>query len=179
MTPAKFSNQDRQFVIKGIERCYNIDLRPVGRRSKWLKDSTGKNYFILGGIGKWHGIPEEMMDAEVNSPSTGILAIAILFTKAIAVYASDMSALIKSRDQLYRASKTTGDYQFTYKFQLATLELNPAPEVKLSLLNVIDYDKPQIERQKAIKSLHQMISRLTPEQCEELLKRLGSHIKPS
>ena len=77
MAHAKFDETDRRAVIDELGRHLGVQINRVGRRRKWLRDRSGRNYWVLGGYADWHGIPEEMMDAEVADPSNGFVVIAM------------------------------------------------------------------------------------------------------
>ena len=74
--PEKFDNLDRTRVISEIQRYFGVKLQRVGRRFKWLRDESGRNWWVLGGIDTWHGIPEEMMEDERRTQVEGVLVIA-------------------------------------------------------------------------------------------------------
>lgn len=108
----KFDETDRQAVIDMLSGHFGVRLQPVGRRTKWLRDDTGRKYWVLGGYEEWHGIPEEMMDEEVSSPSKGYIVITIRHPSTIEIFIGLLTLLVAARAHLNRASQTTGDYQF-------------------------------------------------------------------
>ena len=109
MATNKFDNLDRNRVIHAVEEYHGVKLEKVGRRRKWLQDESGRNWWILGGYGDYHGVPEEMMEAELKSPTTGILIIAERKLTDIDIFSGSVEKLCKNRNKLYRARKTTGD----------------------------------------------------------------------
>jgi hypothetical protein len=114
MTKAsKFDEADREAVIRVIQDRYCVRLTPVGRRPKWLRDDNGKNYWVLGASAGWHGVPEEMMDAETKTPTAGKLVIANRSREAIQVFDGPLEPLVRNRNKLSR--NKIGDYQFTVK----------------------------------------------------------------
>ena len=48
-THGKFGNRDRDRVIDAIQKHYAVKLQQVGRRPKWLRDASGRNWWVLGG----------------------------------------------------------------------------------------------------------------------------------
>ena len=74
--PERFDDLDRRPVIDAIQEHYGVKLQKVGSRPKWLRDASGRNWWILGGLETWHGIPEEMMEHEKCSEVEGMLVIA-------------------------------------------------------------------------------------------------------
>ena len=111
----KFDEIDRKAVIRSVEKSLDVSLSLVGRRKKWLRDDSGKTYWVLGGYGEWHGIPAEMMDAEAKNPTGGFIVVAIRHRSAIQIYIGPLKEVVANRGKLLRARKTTGDYQFTYR----------------------------------------------------------------
>ena len=77
MTHGKFEETGRSAVIDELGRRLGVQIDRVGHRRKWLRDHSGRNYWVLGGYADWHGIPEKMMDAEVADPSDGFVVIAM------------------------------------------------------------------------------------------------------
>ena len=67
MAERKFDETDRSAVVRNVERTLGVTLSRVGRRRKWYSDEAGKSFWIIGGYGEWHGVTEEMMDAEVSN----------------------------------------------------------------------------------------------------------------
>lgn len=106
----KFDQADRRAVIRALESHLGVQLSPVGRRRKWLRDNDGRSYWVLGGYGEWHGIPEEMIDEEVKNPTTGMLVIAKRRREALQVFVGPIDPILRNRNRFYRASRTTGDY---------------------------------------------------------------------
>ena len=60
----KFDNLARLRVIDAVHEHFDVTLKRVGRRYKWLRDESGRNWWVLGGKDDWHGIPEDMMEHE-------------------------------------------------------------------------------------------------------------------
>ena len=112
MATNRFDSLDRNRVIRAVEEYYGVKLEKVGRRRKWLQDESGRNWWILGGYGVYHGVPEEMMEAEQKALTAGMLIIAARKLTDIDIFSGSAEKLCKNRNRLYRAGKTTGDYQF-------------------------------------------------------------------
>jgi hypothetical protein len=77
----KFDEYDRREVISKLENCLQVKLSPIGRRHKYLRDTNGRRYCILGGCGDWHGIPEEIVKEEENLGGDSVLVIAIKYNR--------------------------------------------------------------------------------------------------
>ena len=112
MATKKFDNPDRNRVIRAVEEYYGVKLVKAGRRPKWLQDESGRNWWVLGGYGGYHGVPEDMMEAELQASTSGMLIIAVRKLPDIEIFSGPVGQLCKNRHNLYRAWNTTRDYQF-------------------------------------------------------------------
>jgi len=56
MMAVKFDEYDRKKVIAELEKTFQVKLSPIGRRRKYLRDTTGRRYCVLGGVRRlaWH-----------------------------------------------------------------------------------------------------------------------------
>ena len=106
MAHAKFDETDRRAVVDELGRRLGVQINQVGRRRKWLCDHSGRNYWVLGGYADWHGIPEEMMDAEMADPSDGFVVIAMRRQSDMEIFLGPLARLVAARRKLYRAKST-------------------------------------------------------------------------
>lgn len=172
MTSVRFDEIDRRAVIDSLSRQLGVRLTVVGRRRKWLKDEFQRHYWVIGGYGEWHGIPAEMMDAEVASPSGGILAIAMRLRQAIQIYVSPLAPFVDARSALNRARKTTGDYQFTYTKRGIHLVIDQAPSIALSDLTGFSFDDTAKTAVKKSREAEKLIAALPENELRALLTKL-------
>lgn len=172
MTDAKFDETDRRAVIDELRRRLGTKIKAVGRRRKWLRDEQERNYWVLGGYGEWHGIPEEMMDAEIAAPSGGSIVIATRHQSTIKLFIGPLAPLVEARDTLYRASHTTGDYQFTCKERGGHLEIEQARHVRLSELATIPFDRHEKDSVARSRDIERLLDGLSEKERRALLKRL-------
>jgi hypothetical protein len=172
MIRTKFDETDRRAVIDALTRCHDVRLTPVGRRRKWLRDNAGRSYWVLGGYEEWHGIPEEMMDAEVSSPSGGFIVIAMRQKSAMEIFIGPVAPLVSARASLRRASKTTGDYQFTFKKRGAHLVIEQAPNVNLTELTAFSFDESEKDSVARYREVEKLIDALSDEERKELFRKL-------
>jgi hypothetical protein len=168
----KFDEADREAVIRAIEDRLGVRLSPVGRRRKWLRDGDGRSYWVLGGYGEWHGIPEEMIDAEAKNPTTGMLVIANRKREALQVFVGPVDPVVRNRHRLYRARKTTGDYQFTLTQKGARLHINQVPGFALTELSTFGYTADEKAKDQGIHAAKGLLRKLTKEQIAEFLRDL-------
>ena len=172
MSAKKFDNIDRKRVIRVAEEHFGVKLSKVGRRPKWLHDEAGRNYWVLGGYGDWHGIPEEMMDAEINAPLEGVLVVAVRRKASMEVFAGSVGELIEGKDKLYRAKKTTGDYQFTYKVRGTHLIVEQLPIFSLKKIRAMSYEADEKESDIAVDNVTKLFEKMSKEEQAEFLKSL-------
>ena len=173
MSAKKFDNIDRKRVIRAVEDHFGVTLSKVGRRPKWLQDEAGRNYWVLGGYGEWHGIPEEMMDAEIKSPTEGMLVIAVRKKASMEVFAGGVGGLINGRVKLCRAKKTTGDYQFTYRVIGDHLIVEQLPSFSLERIDVLSYEVDEKEKDIAVDTVTKLFEKMSKEEQEEFLRSLS------
>jgi len=172
MVDTKFDETDRRAVVDALSRHLGARLKAVGRRRKWLHDDSNRNYWVLGGSGEWHGIPEEMMDAEIAAPSDGSIVIATRHQSAIKIFIGPLAPFVEARGTLYRASHTTGDYQFTCKERGAHLVIEQAPDVRLSEIATIPFDKLEKESVARSRDIERLLNGLSETERSALLKKL-------
>lgn len=110
--PERFDDLDRCRVIDVIQECCGVKLQKVGSRPKWLRDASGGNWWVLGGLGTWHGIPEEMMEHEKCSEAEGQLVIAHKKLTKVEVFKGSLGPLVNARDELPR---NTQQFHFDVK----------------------------------------------------------------
>jgi len=131
----KFDNSDRERVIDAVEERYSVELEKVGQRTKWLRDKSDRNWWIIGGTGLWHGIPEEMLEAELRSPSKeGMIVVAERQRTTIEVFVGPVGQLCKARDQLSRGrGGKEGDYQYHFNCEVTgdRMRIKEVPAVTL------------------------------------------------
>lgn len=172
MQSRKFDKIDRKRVIRALEDHYKIKLSEVGRRLKWLQDEEKRNYWVIGGYGEWHGIPEEMMNAEIDSPTEGILVIAARRKASMDIFVGGVDALVKGREKLYRARKTTRDYQFTYTIRGSHLFINQLPTVSLEKIEELPYEAKEKENDKKTEDIKKLLEGMSKEERAKVIKSL-------
>lgn len=172
MSRKKFDSTDRSAVIRAVEKSLGVSLSREGRRQKWLRDRDGRSYWILGGYGEWHGIPEEMMDAEASEPSDGLIVVAIRNRADMQIYIGPMCPIVEGRSKLYRAAKTTGDYQFTYKKKGASIAIDQLPSILLNELGTFSFSDEEKEQEKRRVMAKEYLNGLSEEEKEKLLNEL-------
>ena len=172
MAHAKFDGTDRRAVIDEVGRHLGVQINRVGRRRKWLRDSSGRNYWVLGGYADWHGIPEEMMDAEVADLSGGFVVIAMRRQSDMEIFLGPLAPLVAARRKLYRAKQSTGDYQFTLRRRGSRLILDQDASVTLSSLASFSFDETEKESKRRFEEVMKQFAALPEDERQELLKEI-------
>ena len=170
----KFNDLDRNRVIAAIEEHCGVTLKKVGRRSKWLRDESGRSWWVLGGEGSWHGIPEEMMEDEKRAQLEGVLVIADKKRSNLEVFAGPLTRLVKARDRFSRAAQTTGDYQFTVKVTGNLMQCQEALDVELKRIASVPYCDEDRAKDRRVKEASRMVALLSQEERETVLAQLQS-----
>lgn len=180
----KFDNIDRKRVIEAVEKRYGVELKQVGRRSKWRQDKEGKNWWVIGGSVDWHGIPREMMEAEEQTPTGGMLVVACTRRKEIAtdmeIFVGPVEQFVKAKDKLYR-NQETGDYEFGHKSSGTGARIQITgkgvfPIMHLDWLDSFSYEKAKKEKDKEsdkkVKEFKRLFNQMTPEERQKFLQNL-------
>ena len=171
MARVKFDEIDRRAVIDELVRRLGVQINRVGRRRKWLRDDSGRKYWVLGGYADYHGIPEEMMDAEVADPSGGCVVIAMRRHSDMEIFLGPLEPLVAARRKLYRANRSTGDYQFTFKRRGNRLFLDQDSSVILSSLASFSFDETENKSKKHVEEVAKLFAKLPRDKQRELLKK--------
>lgn len=138
MTENKFTSQDRQLVVKELERIQKTSLRSVAGSRKVFTDRDGKFYCIFGGTGDWHGVPESLLrHIEANASKT-LLVVAKKYATRIDLCVATADKLVIHKDDLPRTR--SGGWQFHiiaeedgfHIFQIPNLQLRKIGEVLLA-----------------------------------------------
>ena len=156
-----------------MEDHVGVKLSKVGRRPKWLKDEGGRNFWVLGGYGEWHGIPAEMMDAEIGATTEGMLIVAVRKKAALEVFAGSVGDLCKGREKRYRARKTTRDYQFTCKVRGNHLIAEQLPGFSLENIGASPYEADEKKTDIAVDNVEKLLDKMSDEERERLLRSLS------
>jgi hypothetical protein len=166
----KFGTLDRERVIDEVQEHYDVKLKKVGPHPKWLQDESGRNWWILGGTGDWHGIPEEMMEDEQQARVEGMLVIAQRKLTHIEAFAGLLGPLVSARDKLSWAQSRA--YQFWVKMSGAHLQCVQAPDVVLERFARIPYSvkDEELEKTVATMSMDEFTTRLKDATTDELEK---------
>lgn len=169
----KFDNLDRKRVIDAIEDHYVVKLDKLKQRAKWLRDGSGKTWWILGGTGDWHGIAKEMMEHEKEAQIEGMLVITEKKQTSIEVFVGPLKQLVSSRDKLFR-TKETGAYQFTVKVRGDLMQCVQVPDAVLQRTLSIPHSYEDRESERRIKEASKIIAALSPDELDNLLLALGN-----
>ena len=129
--PEKFDNLDRDLVIKEIQERCGVKLKKVRGGFKWLRDESGRNWWVLDGIDTWHGIPEEMMEDERRTQVEGVLVIAYKKLTSIDVFKGPLGPLVSASNGLPGATQPGSQYHFNVKPSRTRMRCIEVPKVVL------------------------------------------------
>lgn len=104
-------------------------------RPKWLRDESGRNWCVLGGVGEFHGIPREIVDDEEADKSNGVLVIAHKKPHAIDVFSGKLKDIVENIENL----KLTKDnhYKFNIKIKDERISVNEIQSMELNRILTI------------------------------------------
>ena len=168
----KFDETDRRRVIAELEREREITLKRVGKRRKHLKDENGREYWVLGGVEDWHGIPSDMMESGLSDPTNVDLVIARRLNTKIEIYAGPAELLITAREYLIHTQK--GDFQFNVQSHGDYLSINENFRVRLKKFCEVNYSDDEketdVERHQVTSELNRIWENLSPVEKEDFMK---------
>lgn len=169
----KFDNLARLRVIDAVHEHFDVTLKRVGRRQKWLRDESGRNWWVLGGKDDWHGIPEDMMEHEEQTHIEGRLVIAQLKREVIEAFWGRLGPFVNARNEFSRAAQQTGadQYQFMVRLRGACLRIEKT-NVELERFARIPYSDEDKQKDKKIHELKKLAAAMSPEQRAALRDRL-------
>jgi hypothetical protein len=168
---SKADELDRERVIHALEERLSIRLTRAGSRRKWLRDNEGHSYWVLVGSGDWHGIPQDMMNSEVEKPSAGMLVIASRLRDRLRIFIGPLDALAAARRKLPR--NAAGDYQFNVTNQGTRLFIREVREATLRELPAEAYSAADKEKDEFTRSIKRLLAKLSPDERAQLLREFA------
>lgn len=186
MSTREFKKLDRERVIEAVEDHYGIKLKQIGPTPKWSRDESGRNWWVLGGIGNWHGISIKMMDDEEQNPTNGMFVFARKESRGMAVdyrvFAGSVEQIVKAKDKLhltkqyYFNCKIIGDYMKIK--ELDDFMLKECISFSCSCQNNHKETKTteQSSEQSQLSKAREAVNALTAEEKNALMKELLGRI---
>lgn len=165
----KFDNTDRQHLISAIEKKFESRLSPVGNRQIYLKNAQNIHFIVIGGIGDWHGIPDDVIES-IESVKEKYLVIAIKQIESLKIYYCEMTKFLQSKMLFSGAGNNR--YTFNIDEYDTYARIRQAPKVTLELLSEVSYtssDRETIEENKEIKKV---LKKMSPNEIADLLQSL-------
>ena len=173
-TVEKFDNSDRKRVIDAIQDHFDVQLTKVQNRNKWLQDETGRNWWVLGGKGDWHGIPEDMMDHEEQAENEGMFVIAQKQSTRIEMFAGPLTPFTDARNNLSPVKQQDGSYQyqFTVKTRGNQLRCDRVPSAALQEFAAFPYSSEAKEKDAKIEEVKKLWLGASAEERKEIVRIL-------
>ena len=100
-------------------------------------------------------MPEEMMEDERQTQIEGMLVVAQKKRTCIELFSGPLRLIVDKRDKLYRAARSTGDYQFTIKSHGDHLRCVQIPNFVLKRFDSIPWSARDRERNKKDEEISQ------------------------
>lgn len=173
----KFDNQDREKVKSNLPEFLNITtLRMIGDRKTYLKDESGKRYYLCGGFYTWHGVPSEIMDVEIEAQDKTTLLVAMRKNTYIAVYRGAFDKLISGRENL--SKDQNGNYKFNVEEDPARkrMIIKEIPNMVLARVGTVWFSLEDKTREKEgylkKRRIENEIKKMTVEQKTEFIEVL-------
>ena len=170
MKKVKFDEVDRDCVIDAVQKRYGVQLDRVPPYRKWLRDESGKNWWVLGGVDDWHGIPKEMMEGEKKRPIEGKLVFAVRKLTHIEVFMGPLRQLVSS---IAEASPTGDQYHFNFVVQGTVVRCPQVPAVALQQIDSFPHSDKDRERKQTMNELLKLVKKMSPEELKQLMEELS------
>jgi hypothetical protein len=151
----KFTNTDRELIVKELERIQKARLTPLKPSRKFFKDESGKFYCIFGGRADWHGMPNSVMKQLEQNPSNTVLVIAKKYVSKIDVCVTTAEKIVEQKNNLPR-TKVDG-YQFHTVLVEDGLYIKEIPDVYLRKVSEIHYGE-KLDRLKGLLDVKRIIN---------------------
>jgi hypothetical protein len=134
----RFTKEDRQVVMKELERIQRVALERTPVSRKLFTDKNGRLYYIFGGTGDWHGIPAPVMEEIAKTANRTLLVFAKKYGTRIDVCVGTAEKFVAQKCELPRTSQ--GGYQFhtipeedgCHVFQIPEVQLRKICEIPLT-----------------------------------------------
>jgi hypothetical protein len=133
----KFSQQDRELVIKELERIQRTTLSPIRPLRKLFKDDAGKYYCVFGGKEDWHGISADLIQQLERHPDDTLLVIAKKYRTRLDICVATVEKLIANKNKLFKTKR--GGYQFHTILTEDGMYLEEVPKLYLKKISEIAY----------------------------------------
>ena len=136
----KFNNEDRQILIKELERIQGVKLNPINGVSKMYISNNGHVYLIQGGKGFWHGVSEknitQLKEMDIKTEK-GILVIAKKYHTQLDIYVGSLQLFALNIGRLIPTSKS--GLQFHCQLIEDGLFIEEIPELICNKVHTIYY----------------------------------------
>lgn len=106
----KFTDQDRNLVIKELERIQKTKLEQVKPSRKLYKDSNGMFYLISGGTEDWHGINANIMQHLETFHNEGAFVVVKKYKSRMDINVGSLAVFLQNKAKLLKTK--TGGFQF-------------------------------------------------------------------
>ncbi len=165
----KFDEIDRSKVIGEVERHFGVKLTRVGSYRKFLQDTSGKSYWVLGGYEDWHGISSDMLKEEQRLASNGVLVIAKRHKSTISIFHGPLQPLITNYRQLSHGQ--AGDYMFNVAIRGNSMTVKEILGLTLKKLGTDQEVGPAVSPQA--REAAAALAKMSPEERARLLEELS------
>lgn len=106
----KFTDQDRNLVIKELERIQKTKLDQVKPSRKLFRDAKGMFYLISGGEHDWHGINANVMQHLDAFNNEGAFVVVKKYKSKMDINVGSLAVFLQNKGKL--AKTKTGGFQF-------------------------------------------------------------------
>lgn len=165
----KFDETDRSKVISEVERHLNTKLSRVGNYRKFLQDTSGKSYWVLGGYEDWHGITSDMLKEEQRRDTDGVLVVAKRHKSTIDIFSGPLPPLIANYRDLSHTQ--AGDYQFNVAVRGNSMTIKEVQGLTLRRLGTPQEVETPVSPQ--FKEAMAILAKMSPEERSRLLEQLS------
>lgn len=147
----KFSKQDRELLVKELEKIQKTTLSPAKPSRKFFKDEEGKYYCIFGGKDTWHAISDDLIQQLETTCENTLLVIAKKYRTRIDICAASAAKLVLNKERL---PVRQNGYQFhvvltedgMYVLEIPELYLKKIGEIVYAAQAPSKYDSEEVKK---------------------------------
>ena len=149
----KFTTEDRNIVIKELEKIQQSKLKSIKPSRKLFVDEKGMYYVIFGGKNDWHGIRPNLFQQLQDYNKEGAFVVAKKYQSKIDLCVGSLSQLIIHQNRLVKTKN--GDLQFHNVLTEDGLYIKEIPELYLNRVSEIYYGNrtKNLSRLKAVSKI--------------------------
>ncbi len=173
-TKEKFDDLDRRRVKETTEKHFRVKLKKVKKSEKWLRDNSGTNWILMGGVGNFHGMAKEIVDNEREAESEGKLIIALKKTQKIELFTGSLKPIVQAANSgNLRDPRGKRDYKLNMRIKGKHMVCTKDARIVLEYFSTIQHS----QKDREMEAIKLEIEKSTPAERKEILKIIDKKLE--